>query len=147
LRLTPTRLAGQPGKKEEAMDEKTAKRAAKWWADFLRRPVPPDNGDRSEIGIMTLGLGSMLQDTLMAKFPADGADKFEAALVSILTEIDRPMVTLDVDYHPDYTLNQAAERAGVDVDWLLPLKSVMWISGDEIRVAQGYGSPIVVLED
>jgi hypothetical protein len=124
------------------MEIDTAKKAAKWWADHLRNGAKLDNGDNSEAGAMTMMLGLLLQSKTA---PAIDADAFEKSLVSVLLEDDSNYV--GVDYHPDWVLSTAAERAGVNLSMAsLPWKTSMWISGDKIAVAVGYGAEHTVLD-
>jgi len=46
--------------------------------------------------------------------------------------------SLSVDYHPDFTLGQAAENAGVSTD-SFPWKTSMYLMGDHLSLSYGYG--------
>ena len=120
------------------MKTETARKAAHWWAQFLESPVMPDNGDRSELGFMTSGLASILQDKERSKLPPDAAQKFEDALFDLLIDRDG-WNCFGVDYGPDYILQQAATRAGFALGMtVLPWKTTMWIEGDKVTVRAGY---------
>jgi hypothetical protein len=122
------------------MQEQTAKRAAKWWADFLRNGAPLDNGDASAAGAMAVALWLITQQ----QYNNDDADKFEAALADRLSNANEWEVDgFGCDYHPDMLLRDAIETAGISVGMAdLPWKTTMWIRGDTIKVSCGYGSPI-----
>jgi hypothetical protein len=78
-------------------------------------------------------------------------DTFEAELAaSIEAEIEansrgcgwRWSIGLHVDYHPDWTLSSAAERAGIDPcgSFVFPIKTNMYIDQGIISASVGYGA-------
>jgi hypothetical protein len=130
------------------MKKSTAKRAAKWWADHLRGIAPLDHGDSSETGFMVKGLAAMLQKSERQAQTTAEIDAFEWHLAQILSESDRDYITVSVDYHPDFTLSTAAQRANLKLGMTtLPWKTNMIIEGEKIKIACGYAAPFVELED
>jgi len=130
------------------MKRETAKRAAHWWADRLRGESKLDNGDSSETGAMVWAMATMLQQAEKDNRAPEQIDAFEDALTDVLIE-NEPRIQFSgfgVDYHPDWILSKAAERAGVDLGMAsLPWKTYMHIKGDSVRVAEGYGASAVEL--
>ena len=127
------------------MKEELARKASKWWADQLRGQARLDNGDASETGIATMFLAMMAQEREASKRGTDDADKFEQALYEALLPIERDWFTLGCDYGPDCFLSKVADSAGVNLGMGLPWKTVMWITGDSVKVACGYHAPEVEL--
>lgn len=116
--------------------------AAMWWVNVLQNPKL-DNGDTSEIGAMTALLGMMSQRPQ----PIDGLEAFAVILSEKLNEqlkepdgyVSRYGISLGVDYDPDLTLRECAERAGLRLgmgSW--PWKTHMWVKPDEVTVSYGY---------
>jgi hypothetical protein len=127
--------------------------AAKFWADYLRAGnAPLDNGDKSEVGDVTVFLANMIQATSVQIEPAK-ADAFEAALAAIIdakltkvAEYAAPRVQFGVDYHPDWLLFEAAEAAGVRLTMTsLPWKSFTTVTPDKVIAKVGYGAPTSVV--
>ena len=118
------------------MKQETAYKAAKWWADFLRNPGPMNNGDDSPTGDMMRVMMTLLQDEIVNQFSKEQIDIFEKHLADSIITNDSDW--LNVDYHPCLTLSDAATKAGIDVDFILPVKTSMWIEGDKITVSIGY---------
>ncbi len=114
--------------------------AAKWWAKAIMRPKF-DNGDKGRTGDMT----SMLAMLLSSHNPVtnDQADAFEQALTeAICAEVAKyGSCYLDVDYHPDRILYEAAQKAGITSDSCFPWKTTMRVSKDYVSVSAGYAAP------
>ena len=128
------------------MKRETAKRAARWWAGRLRGQSKLDNGDQSETGGMVWAMATMLQQTEKDNRAPEQIDAFEIALTDVLIENESRIQFsgFGVDYHPDWILSRAAERAGVDLGMVsLPWKTYMHIRGDSVRVSEGYGADFV----
>jgi hypothetical protein len=129
------------------MNEQTAQKFAKWWADHLRCNAKLDNGDKSYQGAMTLGLASMLQEKEKAGQTLEQIDKFEKELAGLLLQDSRDFVYVSVDYAPDCMLSFAAEKANLQLgSTTLPWKTNMWINKDEIEIRCGYYGEIQKLE-
>ena len=124
-----------------------AKTAAKWWADHLRNGAPLDNGDPSPTGGMAMIVGLMLQANRSKGRDPIVVDRFEEELSQhILKDEYTQRCGIHVDYSPGGTLQDAAERAGLELGMTdLPWKTNMWFRDGEISVAVGYGSPPSVL--
>jgi hypothetical protein len=132
------------------MNKQIAQVAAKWWADHLRHGSSMDNGDDSETGAMTMIMATLLNRESLAKRKPQDADNFETALVDVLTEKEtRHTFCMGVDYDPDYTLCQAADKAGIKLGMGdMPWKTLMWIDTNTIKVAEGYrAAPVVIYTD
>ena len=127
------------------MKEELARKASKWWADQLRGQSKLDNGDTSEAGMLTALLAVMVQGVEAQKRETSDADKFEQALYEALLPIEHDWFTLGCDYGPDCFLSKVADSAGVNLGMGLPWKTVMWITGDSVKVACGYHAPEVEL--
>lgn len=111
--------------------------AATWWTEKLVSHGTSDYGD-SDLNATSRLFGGFRP---RKSFNSDQLDAFRAALVNELTNNDRSWLTVNNDYHPDPLLVKAAAAAGFSVDMFdLPMKTVMWISGDSVRVAEGYGA-------
>lgn len=127
------------------MNEQTAQKAAKWWADQLRGNAKLDNGDDSPQGGMVAAMAMLLQSKEKTRVSDEAIDKFEQELAKIL--IEKNTRYLGVDYHPDHILSEAADRACLPLGMTtLPWKTSMYIDNDEVRVSCGYGAPSVTLD-
>lgn len=127
--------------------------AAKWWADRLREEAKQDNGDA-----MTTIFASMVAGAIKKTTP-EQADEFEKKLAELLVghlsrsewKEDQPhwgsyMRVLETDYHPCKCIRDAAEHAGICGDCPpFPMKTIMWINPDSVKVGYGYGAPVVEL--
>lgn len=122
------------------MNKQTAQKAARWWADQLRGHAKLDNGDQSETGAMTFVMSRILQSKEKAGQTPAQVDRFESALAILIYKGDFDFI--DVDYHPDPILEQAADEAGLSLGMAsLPWKTTMHIDGDKVTVRCGYGAP------
>ena len=122
------------------MKQETAARAAKWWTDFLRNGAPLDNGDQSLTGALTMLLALEAQAAIAESITPEQIDKFESELSTLIMGNELGC-SLGVDYHPGPFLRQAARQAEINLDGpMLPWKTRMQISGDTIKVSQGYGA-------
>lgn len=123
-------------------DHPAVRAAAKWWADQLRDQQPSTAGD-------------FMIDAMMAwagksepKVDDEQADRFEGALRVQVSGLfaNKPLdkrypEILDVDYDPDRHLRSALLSAGLGRGLCpLPIKTLMWITPDEVRVRRGYGA-------
>jgi len=126
------------------MNEQQARVGARWWADCLRNGSKMDNGDKSEIGGMTLAMAMMLQQSRISKITPEQVDVFETALVdTIMAFEDELWDVLNVDYHANAPLRAAGEKAGIDVDFgVLPMKTTMYFQDDGVQLLYGYGAPV-----
>ena len=119
--------------------EEVAKAAAEWWADKISGNVKFDNGDDSMAGAFCMAMAKSLVK------PVDEVQK--DSFVKNLSEniVKEQVEILDVDYHPDKWLSEAARASGISGN-NFPWKTVMWIVEDEetkeikILVRAGYGA-------
>lgn len=122
------------------MEAEPARIAAKWWADRMREGVKLDNGKEPE-ALMAQALGYALRHQV----PHDRIDEFEDHLCTILLARDDSW-GFGVDYHPSRELAEALTLAGIPVTLtVLPWKTTMWATDQEVRVRHGYGAPEEVL--
>jgi len=63
---------------------------------------------------------------------------FRDALRAILTTDN--YMTLTVDYHPCPLLEAACKAAGIDGEWLFPVKTSTWVESGIPVVSEGYGA-------
>jgi hypothetical protein len=111
--------------------------AAKFWADFLRKDFDQDNGDigQSMLANMTKGM--------LPEIDSKRVDKFQEYLEESIQQMwdSSSYEFIGVDYHPDLTLSDAAEKAGLgDLFNRLPFKTSMWLDSkaNEVKVSVGY---------
>ena len=132
-------------------------RGAELWARALRRPKF-DNGDRSFVGAVGMGLASGLADLKASEVDdLDGKiDAFKSALVERLKfdrdhegqETGKPgtyapetywfETFLSTDYHPCRVLAEVAETVGIPTQ-LFSIKSSVSLHHDSAGSAFGYG--------
>ena len=119
------------------MEEKTAQKAAKWWADQLRRPAKLDNGDTSAMGAVTFGLAKSLQQSERGVLSDELIDSFEKELSkNILTEDPG---CISCDYGPCEILVRSADNVALDLgSTLLPWKTDMLIRANTVSVKYVY---------
>jgi hypothetical protein len=86
----------------------------------------------------------LLQQVEKEKQSPEQINGFENALAILLFKKDIDF--LSVDYHPDRTLEEAADAVGLDLGMAtLPIKTTMHIDGEKITVRCGYGADAEVL--
>ena len=109
------------------------KQATKWWTDQL--------GDR---------LCYPLTQMEKSAFQTCLGEEITEFLSDKCWDPDRPnhgsaRRMIYCDWGPSYILSDAAERAGFDIYDYLPIKTIMWINPDGIKIQVGYKQPIVPL--
>ncbi|KQQ99907.1 hypothetical protein [Deinococcus sp. Leaf326] len=112
---------------------------AAWWANFLPRPAPQDNGDDSATGGLTAAF--MLQISARDQHSPEEAACFQAALAQqFQAQLDRRgQCEAWTDYGPDTVLCAAATEAGISLSsFSLPIKSGSTGSEHTAEVKQGY---------
>lgn len=126
------------GRTKEITKE-VAEVAAKWWADKICGDVKFDNGDDSMNGLFCM----VMAKSLVKPVTEEQKNSFIENLAESIVKEQRDL--LDVDYHPDRLLSEAAQAAGISGN-NFPWKTVMWIVEDEetkeikILVKAGYGA-------
>lgn len=126
---------------ETSLRTKTAKVAAKWWAEAVCDPKF-DNGDKSVTGMFTSSMAKASVDVITP----EQKEKFERGLSgAINTELyrNRP-IHLKVDYHPDLLLNKIAEESGVS-ERNFPWKTTMLVKLGYVAVVNGWGAERQIL--
>ena len=118
--------------------------AAEWWANAIYRPKF-DNGDKSQTG----DIATMLATMLNAKAPVtkEGAEAFKLALTELLMEEMEGCnyYSINVDYHPDPILFEAARIAKLPNTNCFPWKTQMHVEKNKVTVSAGYGTPCKVI--
>jgi hypothetical protein len=123
--------------------------AARWWADRLRHGAKQDNGDT---------LAGIFAALSRVDVDPEQVDLFERVLKSVLLvhlvrtwKPDEPQFgsairAIGCDYGPDNVLSEAAKAADIPTSCPpFPMKTMMWIDPDSVRVEYGYGARPVTL--
>lgn len=113
--------------------------AAKWWADRLRN-IEVDNfniGEKNDVGLFAMIFGASF--AINKKPSASNINKFEELLAETIKEqVEvRGSLILSCDYHPNYILEDIAQKAGISKD-VFPWKTTMWITKDKVTVKARY---------
>lgn len=138
--LTPSNL-------EYAVSDTTAqtapRAAAEWWATQLADPAfrneRPGEGDFNSFAASGLAAILAYGHPVSAEQLATFTDALEHILIRD-TRDDGWHYGLHTDYHPDRSLNEAAETAGID-ESRFPWKTNMWIRDGAVTVSAGYAAP------
>lgn len=128
---------------EMQIDLVTARRAAKYWADFIRRKKKitfDANADSPELNMAE----AMANEYAPEEFHSykegvsieDQVNAFEDALTLVIRANYNPYYfCVQCDYDPDIYLSKAAELAGIELGMFdFPWKHSMIIQGDKIMV-------------
>lgn len=128
--------------------------AVNWWADKLAGGHFQDNGDAYQSVFATLARSetSAPTDDQLTAFRDRLRDEIGHAIRSHDSwRIDEPMWggctegrCVSTDYGPEPLLRRSADAAGIN-DMRFPIKTVMWISPGQVKVACGYGKPAEVI--
>ncbi len=115
-------------------------RAAEIWVRLLRSPQY-DNGETNP---ERNAMAQMLVRGIPSNATDEVLEKFRMALIEKLTtpkESGYIENSLRVDYGPDGTLADAANKAGLKMEW--PWKTGMWLDTDHLSVEAGYSAESV----
>lgn len=143
--------------KGEAMSDTNIKPeikcAAAWWANKLREEPLHDNGDHFQSELITSAARRRPRPS------EEQIRRFEAKLAELIAlqpgfgddmwDTKDPIRAgayrgLHVDYHPTKEMEIAAEDAGIrGIEFLLPIKTNMFIDPGSVRVGCGYKTPLV----
>lgn len=122
------------------------KAAAKWWADLLREQVPPiHNVGTKDPDAALLGTRMTVYSAKYTEpIPPEKIDEFEARLADAIEQwmAEDNYVAFGTDYQPDKKFNEVIQACGLDLDFVLPAKTMMFINKGQVKVRKGYGSPI-----
>ncbi len=115
----------------------------KWWSEkSFATPLNQNNGDNSPAGVLGFILGNTLADKAKEGATPEKIAAFELALTNILLAGEhegRCERELDVDYHPNGILSDAAKASGIDTS-CFPIKTFVYINGEnEIEGRYQYG--------
>lgn len=120
------------------MNQQTAAKAAKWWADQLRGPARLKSGDRIIDAFITLSSFGQ------ARPSAASIEVFEAQLRAAFEVLSTTEgVIASVDYEPCSVLAEAARAAGIVLNRAtFPVKTRMFLTGSGLlEVTCGYHAP------
>lgn len=126
-----------------------ARAAAEWWARQVVNPtfrqVRPNEEDRETL------YGRGLAHIIANRHPVNDAqaeafaDALERIILRDTRKDDGYFHGLHVDYHPDRSLREAAEQAGVSTD-RFPWKTNMWIHAEgHVTASLGYAAPEILI--
>jgi hypothetical protein len=118
--------------------------AAKWWSNQLRK-FPSTNINKEE---------KSRQDSITEEQIERFRNELEKEIYDMIfnnpfghwntdhPNLGRSLRVVIVDRGPDKTLSNALNKANITKmrSFLFPLKTIMWISPKEVKVAEGYGS-------
>jgi len=115
----------------------------KWWSEkSFATPFNQNNGDNSPAGGLGFILGNMLSDKAKEGATPEKIAAFEEALTKYLLAGEnkgRWGTELDVDYHPNEILADAAKASGIDTS-CLPIKTFTFINSEnEVEGRYQYG--------
>lgn len=115
----------------------------KWWSEkSFATPLNQNNGDNSPAGGLGFILGNMLADKAKEGATPEKIAAFEAALTRELLGREHEGIwrkALEVDYHPNDILADAAELSGIDTR-CFPIKTYVQINkNNEIEGKYQYG--------
>jgi hypothetical protein len=115
--------------------QEVAKKAAGWWADFIRaRHQAFGNNRTSEAWSRILGPMADLKQEHLAAFEADMAKRIEEEM----GKPDFRRLAISCDYAPEGILATSAGATEIDED-RFPKKTKLVIDQQQIRVSVGYG--------
>lgn len=124
------------------MKIEAAKATAKWWREKITN-CNHDNGDNSFSSVMAGRMADLL--ALENKPTEEQLNKFEEALVDLISKDNITVVSLMCDYNPCGILYEAATIARIDSS-VFPWK-VNTVTTDEVlSVSDGYAKPWVNIE-
>ena len=132
---------------EKEPDRRIFERAAELWVRMLANPKYDNlgpNSPESPDSIRQNTLASVLASRIPKNNTEDVLEKFRAILLENLTDENiqlRRRQSLHVDYHPDQILAEAANEAGLKMEF--PWKTSMWITDAYISVRNGYAAESV----
>ncbi len=128
-----------------------AKIGAEWWTDQIRESHPQNIGDFTASALAEWARNevrsvSSLTEQKLSIFQTC----LEGNLLRMLEESDwrqsnpiwgAALRTVGVDYHPDPELAEAAKKADIN-ELFLPMKTIMWLDPDGVKVSLGYRGEI-----
>lgn len=133
------------------MTNEQAQKVARRWADHLRKGAtfstltPRERQDPANRPAM---MAELIATMARPMVPPEQANAFEQALFQLITDKERPITYLYVDYHPDNTLARALQQAGISsLSDVLPWKSQTEVEGStgRVRAKQGMGGAVLEL--
>ena len=121
-------------------EEKLVRRAAKIWRQLIENPKF-DNGDESMTGAIAVAMVT----SIPTKTSPEAFDKFEEFIFQkMMTPLRNgyyPNLYLVVDYGPAKALRDAAEEAGLEIQF--PWKTAVRVETNCVQVRSGDSSPCV----
>jgi hypothetical protein len=130
---------------EFVLDRAAITIAVDWWVNAIRGGAKQDNGDAMQSMLTAFVAAEIGPPT---EYQIDVfRTKLNTFLVGLLLSPSTPRFhdrLLSVDYQPEGTLLAAANHANLSA-LHFPVKTVMWLKNDSIRVRHGYGASIQTL--
>ena len=126
------------------MNVRVAKLTAKWWRKKIECNQH-DNGDPSD----ECQMAGILADLLAARNKPSPIqlDRFEEVLAEVIAHFEESdTIDLRCDYYPCALLHNVAVAAGID-DSVFPWKTSTYTTKDKVEVSDGYGAPLVEIDD
>lgn len=115
--------------------------AAKWWADAICDP-------KMDNGVYDMGniIANYLAKQLVQDIPSYKKESFKDSLSNIIyNQLNyKERMMLSVDYNPCMTLYNVATVCDIP-ETNFPIKTVMWIDNNSVRLRYGYGADMETL--
>lgn len=116
--------------------------AAEWWTYQLSNVSPQDNGESTHNALMSMVPQRTYDESQLNSF----RDILIGNIMISPTWVRDQRLTIRNDYGPDKILYDTAELCGIKVGMFdLPIKTVMFIGSEYVRVGLGYRAPIVTI--
>ena len=119
--------------------------AANWWRQKIDS-VDDSNFDNSELSMAIAMMMGMRKN--MEELDTEVLDKFEKKLEKAIFKELKKNEFLDTivscDYHPEGILKDISQELGIR-EIYFPIKTVMWVSAQGVKVRAGYSAEVVTL--
>lgn len=119
--------------------------AANWWRQKIDSVDDSnfDNGEPSMAIAMMMGMRKNMEE-----LDTEVLDKFEKKLEKAIFKELKKNEFLDTivscDYHPEGILKDISQELGIR-EIYFPIKTVMWVSAQGVKVRAGYSAEVVTL--
>ena len=125
--------------------KENSKIAANWWRQKIDSVDNSnfDNGEPSMAIAMMMGMRKNMEE-----LDTEVLDKFEKKLEKAIFKELKKNEFLDTivscDYHPEGILKDISQELGIR-EIYFPIKTVMWVSAQGVKVRAGYSAEVVTL--
>ena len=125
--------------------KENSKIAANWWRQKIDSVDDSnfDNGEPSMAIAMMMGMRKNMEE-----LDTEVLDKFEKKLEKAIFKELKKNEFLDTivscDYHPEGILKDISQELGIR-EIYFPIKTVMWVSAQGVKVRAGYSAEVVTL--